>query len=421
MDNNILSPRIINFIRNQPKTSSILHKNNIQTIPTIPTIPNNNYDNNYDNDYKDILKYHNYNNISDLIYFVTDINCNILYGSNCFYNLLNISKISRKKLSIFCFMPYEIALAHKTYLLMFKSYFLKKQVNTIYKLQFNKCNNLPVTIFNSEGTQIRCKIKVLVNKEINKFVCIIKVINNKDYVKIEQCYPEKYLPSIMKGSLCDIDFNVDLYNDIIILFIDIANSTEFTQNHTPTEIALLYHETFGKITQIIYHYYFPFAYVHETIGDAVLILINAPWKSHCKSDTPTRLSIRLALEIQLLLDRILYNRKNMYVRIGIATGTIAAGVVDAAAFRIWGNTVNYAQRLESNCPQNYILISERIYNNLLNEHKNNEFPKFNIEEISNIHLKGIKNNDKIYKIHKNEIIRVNKLIDNIDNYNVIRF
>jgi len=60
---------------------------------------------------------------------------------------------------------------------------------------------------------------------------------------------------------------------------------------------------------------------------------------------------------------------NIKIRIGIHTGPVFAGVIGKwkYCFDIWGDTVNIANRIESNGEIGVINISEETYNSLLDK------------------------------------------------------
>jgi class 3 adenylate cyclase len=78
--------------------------------------------------------------------------------------------------------------------------------------------------------------------------------------------------------------------------------------------------------------------------------------------------VRAALEIQAFMNAIAFERKEQgkpyfETRIGIHTGTIVAGVVGVKkfAFDIWGDTVNIAERLQSNGEVGKVNISKSTF------------------------------------------------------------
>ena len=51
------------------------------------------------------------------------------------------------------------------------------------------------------------------------------------------------------------------------------------------------------------------------------------------------------------------------IRIGINSGPLVAGVVGTKKFQydVWGDTVNVASRMETNCEPNHINVSENVF------------------------------------------------------------
>jgi len=79
--------------------------------------------------------------------------------------------------------------------------------------------------------------------------------------------------------------------------------------------------------------------------------------------------IRAALEMQEFLseqraERMRMGKPFFEARIGLHTGPVVAGVVgvNKFAYDIWGDTVNIAARMESQCEEGRINISETTYN-----------------------------------------------------------
>mmetsp|Transcript_4347 Transcript_4347/g.12710 ORF Transcript_4347/g.12710 Transcript_4347/m.12710 type:complete len:131 (-) Transcript_4347:90-482(-) len=70
------------------------------------------------------------------------------------------------------------------------------------------------------------------------------------------------------------------------------------------------------------------------------------------------IGFHVAMQVQRRLDVMLaaYSPE-MYTRVGIAVGTVTAGVVDGRTFRVFGSTVHLCQRLESLCPRAKVACS----------------------------------------------------------------
>jgi adenylate cyclase len=102
----------------------------------------------------------------------------------------------------------------------------------------------------------------------------------------------------------------------------------------------------------------------KTIGDAYMCACGL--NDHTSS--PDNL-IRAALEMQEFLseqraERMRMGKPFFEARIGMHTGPVVAGVVgvNKFAYDIWGDTVNIAARMESQCEEGRINISETTYN-----------------------------------------------------------
>ena len=68
------------------------------------------------------------------------------------------------------------------------------------------------------------------------------------------------------------------------------------------------------------------------------------------------------MEIKSIVER--FNETsghNIRLRTGIHTGSAVAGVIGVKKFvyDVWGNTVNVASRMESECPIDWACVSER--------------------------------------------------------------
>ncbi|CAE8698051.1 unnamed protein product, partial [Polarella glacialis] len=130
------------------------------------------------------------------------------------------------------------------------------------------------------------------------------------------------------------------YEDVVCIMIDIAGSTRYAQLQPPHIMAELFHKVYMIVNSIVERTVFPFAYIHELVGDSVLIIVNAGFM--CRSPAfSSAIVLSVATSSQCQLDEILsaYCSK-MHARIGIAMGPICAGVVDGRTFRIFGSTVH---------------------------------------------------------------------------------
>ncbi|MEL7470005.1 MAG: adenylate/guanylate cyclase domain-containing protein [Pseudomonadota bacterium] len=131
--------------------------------------------------------------------------------------------------------------------------------------------------------------------------------------------------------------------DATVLFVDIAGFTRFAETADPEHIVKTLDSYFDAVSDVMTRYD---GVVISLIGDAAMVAFNAPLENaaHAKS------AVHAARD---LLDRIrteTFAGQHFDIRIGIATGPVAAGTVGGKgrrSYTLYGDTVNLAQRLEA--------------------------------------------------------------------------
>ena len=134
----------------------------------------------------------------------------------------------------------------------------------------------------------------------------------------------------------------------------------------------------------------------KTIGDAYMAAAAVP-----ATNSATALEVVLAgLEMQSFIstrkkERDAQNLQGFEMRVGIHSGPVVAGIVGVKKFQydVWGDTVNIANRMETNCEVGQVNVSETTYSLL----KDN--PKLHFESRGMIHAKG-KGEMPMYYVNK---------------------
>ncbi|MEM1384655.1 MAG: adenylate/guanylate cyclase domain-containing protein [Pseudomonadota bacterium] len=125
-----------------------------------------------------------------------------------------------------------------------------------------------------------------------------------------------------------------------VLFIDIEGFTRFAEGAAPERVITALDGFFDRVNATVGGHN---GVVISLIGDAALVAFNAPL------DNPTHARDAIAAAQSLLeTDPAVIN--GFRLRIGIATGRVAAGTVGGQgrrAYTLYGDTVNLAQRLEA--------------------------------------------------------------------------
>ena len=172
---------------------------------------------------------------------------------------------------------------------------------------------------------------------------------------------------------------------VSVLFCDIRQFTDFSENHTPEEVVSMLNTYLPMVVQS--------AQLHGGIvnkfgGDSTLIIYGAP---RSVDDSAYR-AVLTALEIRTGLARLNNNLvtklgEPLRVGVGINTGVALAGAVgprERQEYTVVGNTVNLAARIDGlnkQFPNDDILISEWTYVALNNHHEEFEITSLGVVPI----------------------------------------
>ncbi|KAB2703275.1 adenylate/guanylate cyclase domain-containing protein [Brucella lupini] len=127
-----------------------------------------------------------------------------------------------------------------------------------------------------------------------------------------------------------------------ILFADIEGFTRLSETVSPSNLVEMLNDFFGAATAIVDAHG---GVVVNYIGDALIASFNAPVPAE---DHPAR-AIAVARDLLSLVSEREFEGHKLRLRIGVATGPVAAGTVGGQArhtYTLYGDTVNVAQRLE---------------------------------------------------------------------------
>lgn len=151
------------------------------------------------------------------------------------------------------------------------------------------------------------------------------------------------------------------FEQVTVLLTDFKNFTQISEQLGPEELVSELDKCFKGFDFIIQQY----ADIEKikTIGDAYMCASGLTTGSAFPDNM-----VRAALEMQQFLEEqkqenIRMGRPFFEARIGIHTGPVVAGVVGVKkfAYDIWGDTVNIAARMEANCEEGQINISQNTY------------------------------------------------------------
>ena len=180
-----------------------------------------------------------------------------------------------------------------------------------------------------------------------------------------------------------------VFQKVSVLFCDIANFTQISEQHETTLIEKL-NAIFTMFDTIIEKYRIEKI---KTIGDAYMCAGGIPQEN----DTNPVETVLAALEMQAGIQRMQMGETQPWqVRIGIHTGQVIAGIIGSKKYfyDIWGDSVNTASRMESSGKIGEINISHDTYlliNNYFDCHYRGKIMAKNKGLLKMYFVKGIKN------------------------------
>jgi class 3 adenylate cyclase len=150
------------------------------------------------------------------------------------------------------------------------------------------------------------------------------------------------------------------YQKATVLFTDFKDFTLHAESLSPEKLVEIIDMYFSEFDKIIVKYNLEKI---KTIGDSYMCAGGLP----LQNDNHLVDIANAALEIIKYVDKVKevhpVNEARFNIRIGMHTGPVVAGVVGKNKFSydIWGDSVNIASRMESNCEVGKINVSESTY------------------------------------------------------------
>jgi adenylate cyclase len=166
------------------------------------------------------------------------------------------------------------------------------------------------------------------------------------------------------------------YDEVTVLFADIADFTPFAERTSPEQVVGVLDEIFSAFDQLALQRGLEKI---KTIGDAYMVAggLPEPRADHVEA------VVELALEMQAEFARLCESLGlGLAIRIGIDTGPVVAGVIGRHKFTydLWGDTVNTASRMESHGVAGRIQVTQTTYRHLQDHYR--------FEERGEVEVKG---------------------------------
>jgi adenylate cyclase len=148
-----------------------------------------------------------------------------------------------------------------------------------------------------------------------------------------------------------------------ILFADLRGFSAIAERYPPEVVLGVLSSCFGTMTEIIVRHY---GTIDKFMGDAVMVVF------HGENPSPrdhAQRAVLCGVEMQIAMNGLRQQHRDdklpdVFLGVGISTGTVMAGLIGSAAYRAYtviGEEVNLAARIEAFSLRGQVLLSEATY------------------------------------------------------------
>ena len=247
---------------------------------------------------------------------------------------------------------------------LFNSDIEKKLTETALQYEFDKKEAL-IKVENEKKELVQKNIRNAIAYGFAGSLFFLAIVyRQRNKLKIEKNRSDELLLNILPEEVAEElkqtgQANAKQFGNASVIFTDFVNFTEISEKMSPTDLVSEIHKNFTAFDAIIERNGLEKI---KTIGDAYMAVCGLPNENH---DHAIK-AIKAAKEIR---DYIAGSNSKFQIRIGINSGPVVAGIVGVKkyAYDIWGDTVNTANRMESNSEAGKINISGSTYN-LVKDH-----------------------------------------------------
>lgn len=155
------------------------------------------------------------------------------------------------------------------------------------------------------------------------------------------------------------------FDDVSVLFADVADFTTFAEQTSPERLVGVLDEVFSAFDVLTERHSLEKI---KTIGDAYMVAGGLPEPRVDHAEAIAALAIDMQAELARVSAAL---GLRLAIRIGIASGPVVAGVIGRRKFvyDLWGDTVNTASRMESHGIAGRIQVTEATYQRLRNRYR----------------------------------------------------
>jgi adenylate cyclase len=166
------------------------------------------------------------------------------------------------------------------------------------------------------------------------------------------------------------------FEQVTVLFADVADFTLFAERTSPEQVVGVLDEVFSRFDRLAQERGLEKI---KTIGDAYMVAGGLPLPLPDHAAIVVDLALAMQAELTQVSDSL---GLGLRIRIGIDTGPVVAGVIGRHRFTydLWGDTVNTASRMEAHGVPGRIQVTEAVRRELGD--------RFDFEDRGEIEVKG---------------------------------
>jgi class 3 adenylate cyclase len=179
-----------------------------------------------------------------------------------------------------------------------------------------------------------------------------------------EIFPRRVADALKNGQ----KVNPEDHDNVTIVFSDIVHFTDISRELTPLKVSHMLDRLYLAFDRIARKHQ---VFKVETIGDAYMGVTNL---ENNMEHTHTRNIAEFAVDMineanKILIDEETPSKGYIDIRVGFHSGPVVSNVIGSMnpRYGLFGDTVNTANRMESNSKANRILCSERAYKLLVEQ------------------------------------------------------
>ncbi|WP_328901992.1 AAA family ATPase [Streptomyces sp. NBC_00441] len=179
------------------------------------------------------------------------------------------------------------------------------------------------------------------------------------------------------ATLTRADLREAVRRHVVVLFADLVGFTSMSEGLDPEALRTVMDRYFGLVSRIIWD---NGGATEKFIGDAVMAVFGMP---QVAEDDAVR-AVQAGVEIISALEPLNVELRQDFgldvaVRIGVHSGPVSATYDRSGDFRIVGDIVNTASRLQSAAPHNRVLVGEAVAQSLRGRAQMREVPALTLK------------------------------------------